>query len=140
MNSCAFLPILFASACIIIAADAQSSNEVVRLEGRVAQLPGTSTNLVFKTESGATYRLERNAHSEALFVDTNLLSKVLLLPGKVHEKSFEVTGNLRSIKDGKVHDLYYYCDICSISTSVPGLCHCCREPSVLTETPTNERR
>ena len=73
--------------------------------------------------------------SEALFLDTNLWSKVLLLTGKPHDKSFEVTGNLHSIKNGKVQELFYYCDVCSISTSRPGLCACCREPVVLTEKP-----
>ena len=113
-------------------------NEIRRLQGHVSQVPGTGTNLVFKTDVGAIYKLKRNPMSEALFLDTNLWSKVLLLTGKVQEKSFEITGNLRSIKNGKVYELFYYCDICSISSSLPGLCQCCREPSVLTEKPVDE--
>ena len=111
-----------------------ATNEVVRLQGRVSQVAGAGINLVFKTDS-ATFNLLRNPMSEALFLDTNLWSKVLLLTGKPHDKSFEVTGNLHSIKNGKVQELFYYCDVCSISTSLPGLCACCREPVVLTEKP-----
>jgi hypothetical protein len=123
--------LLFATA--LLAHAASRTNEIVRLQGRVSQAPGAGTNMVFKAETGRTYNLARNPMSEALFLDTNLLSKVLLLSGKVHDKSFELTKNLRSVKNGKVYELYYYCDVCSISTSTPGLCQCCREPTVLTE-------
>ena len=80
--------------------------------------------------------------SLALFVDTNLQSKSLLLKGRVQAgtqragtQRFEVTGNLRSIRDGKIHELYYYCDICAIKGSDPGPCMCCREPVYLVEEP-----
>jgi hypothetical protein len=129
--------LLFATALLVTRA-APPTNEIVRLQGRLSQAPGAGTNMVFKTETGQTYKLKRNPMSEALFLDTNLLSKVLLLSGKVQDKSFEVTRNLRSVKNGKVYDLYYYCDVCSISTSAPGLCQCCREPTVLTETPVSK--
>jgi hypothetical protein len=109
------------------------TNEVVRLPGRVSQLPGPGTNLVFKIDSGKQLKLARTPQAEALFLDTNLWSRVLLLTGKEHDKSFEVTGNLHSIKNGKVYELFYYCDVCSIASSTPGLCQCCREPTVLTE-------
>lgn len=108
------------------------TNEVVKLEGRVSP---RGTNLIFQVTGGEAYQVVRNNMSEALFVDTNLLSKVLVLTGKTNSHSFEVTGNLRSIKNGKLHELYYYCDICSIQSSLPGLCQCCREPSVLVEEP-----
>ena len=91
----------------------------------------------FRTESGAFYSLVRTPLSEALLTDTNLHSKNLVLKGRTFPKSqlFEVTGNLHSIRDGKLNELYYYCDICSIKGSVPGPCLCCREPVHLVEEP-----
>ena len=91
----------------------------------------------FKTENGAFYSLVRTRMSEALLADTNLHSKVLLLKGRVFPKTqlFEVTGNLHSLRDGKLNELYYYCDICSIKSSTPGPCMCCREPVHLVEEP-----
>jgi hypothetical protein len=74
--------------------------------------------------------------SMALFTDTNLQARTLLLKGNMRSgpaSDFEVTGNLRSIRDGKVHELYYYCDICAIKGSDPGPCACCREPVHLVE-------
>ncbi len=112
-----------------------AANENLKLEGHVTPSQGSGTNLVFHTDSGVSYNLKRTPASEALFLDTNIWPKLLLLNGRLQTNSFEVIGNLRSIKDGKVQDLFYYCDVCSIATSVPGLCACCREPTVLTEKP-----
>jgi hypothetical protein len=122
--------ILLATALPLFAA-----NEILKLQGHVAPTPGPRTNLFFRTDSGSSYSLKRTPASEALFIDTNLWPKHLLLAGKLLDNSLEVTGNLRSIKNGQVHELFYYCDVCSISTSAPGLCACCREPTVLTEKP-----
>ena len=111
---------------------------VVEIQGRVAPGPGGSPNpLYFKTVAGPSYTLVSNQMSTALFVDTNLQSKLLLLKGRIENSTrrFEVTGNLRSIRNGKVHELYYFCDICVIKTSDPGPCMCCREPVYLVEEP-----
>lgn len=35
---------------------------------------------------------------------------------------------LQSWKSGKLHDLYYFCDICYITAFKPGPCECCQEP------------
>ena len=101
---------------------------VVELKGKV-QRAEEKTNLEFRTAEGAVYELKRDNMSEALFADTNLHAKILLLKGRVVEdgKGFKVTGNLHSLKAGKRHELFYYCDICAITTSTPGLCLCCRE-------------
>jgi hypothetical protein len=128
----------FLSASGILLATALSLSavtEILKLQGHVAPTPGPGTNLVFRTDSGSSYSLKRTPASEALFVDTNLWPKHLLLGGKLLDNSFEVIGNLRSVKNGQVHELFYYCDVCSIATSAPGLCACCREPTVLTEKP-----
>lgn len=123
--------VLSASVCLR-AADTET-NKVVELEGRVLPVRG-STNLQFRTDSGK-FKLLYTREGRALFADTNLHAKVLLLKGRVRpkEKAFEVTGNLHSIRDGKVYEVYYYCDICAVAASGPGPCVCCREPVVLTE-------
>ena len=93
------------------------------------------THAAFRTESGDIYTLLSNRLSSALFLDTNLQSKTLLLGGRVlpATRTFEVTRNLRSVRDGKVHELFYYCDICSIIGIEPGECMCCRETVRLVE-------
>ena len=112
-----------------------AANSTIELRGKV--VPGTNQPNVFKTDSGTVYNLVSNRMSLALLIDTNLQSKTLVLKGRTQTATnlFEVTGNLRSIRDGKLCDLFYFCEICTIYGIEPGLCSCCREPVVLVERP-----
>ena len=91
-----------------------------------------------KTEEGEYYTLLRTSLAEALFVDEQLHEKDLVINGRVFPKTqlLEVTRFL-SIRDGVLHDLYYYCDTCYIRTVAPGSCDCCQAPVVLIERPLN---
>ena len=90
----------------------------------------------FKTTNGVYYTLLRTKLSEALFADQRLREKELLLTGNILPKSqiFDVT-KMKSIRNGRVYDLYYYCDICAIRTVAPGPCVCCQAPVELVEKP-----
>jgi len=90
----------------------------------------------FKTTNGVYYTLLRTKLSEALFADQRVREKELLLTGTVLPKSqiFDVTA-MKSIRNGVVCDLYYYCDICAIRTVAPGPCVCCQAPVELVEKP-----
>ena len=90
----------------------------------------------FRTTNGLYYTLLRTKLSEALFADQRLREKELLLTGNVLPKSqvLDVT-KMKSIRNGVVCDLYYYCDICAIKTVAPGPCVCCQAPVELVEKP-----
>jgi hypothetical protein len=120
------------------AAQSDTNAGAMELKGRLDLSKQAGAPVQFKTESGAVYTLISNRTSAALFTDTNLLGKTLVLKGRALEGAhrFEVSGNLRSMRAGKVHELYYYCDICSIKGSETGPCMCCREPVHLIEKPT----
>src|SRR5436190_12742452 len=97
----------------------------VEVQGRVVCLP-EEMNRVYGTElptahdhvygfraaDGSYYTLLRTKLSEALFMDERLRKKELLLKGRVLPKSqvFDVA-TFKSIVNGKVYDLYYWCDI-----------------------------
>lgn len=91
-----------------------------------------------KTTKGKYYTLLRTSLAEALFVDRQLHEKDLLLNGRVFPNTqlLEVT-RFFSIKDGVVHELYYYCDTCYIRAVAPGDCDCCQAPVVRIEKPLN---
>ena len=90
----------------------------------------------FRTVDGNYYTLLRTKYSEALFVDKRLHEKELLLKGRVFPNTRLLDSTrMRSIRNGRVNDLYYYCSICSIKTIVPGPCMCCQAPVELTEKP-----
>ena len=41
--------------------------------------------------------------------------------------------DMKSVHNGVVYDLFYYCDICAIKTLSPGPCMCCQGPVKLVE-------
>jgi len=92
--------------------------------------------LGFKTTEGKVYKLTKTRFSEALFLDKRLHEKELLLKGNASAdaKSFDAL-TIRSIKNGVVHDLYYWCEICAIESVSPDICGCCRMPVELVEKP-----
>ena len=98
---------------------------------------------VFKTDSGKTLALFRSITSEALFVDERLHTRHLEVTGGLRH---EVTAGLRddtsievfqirSIIDGQLHDVHYWCDTCAIRANSPGPCWCCYQPFEFRETP-----
>lgn len=94
----------------------------------------------FKTDGGKHYTLLRTRYSEALFVDPRLREKELILKGRLFPDTrvFDVS-RMRSMRNGVVCDLYYYCNVCSIKTIAPGPCLCCQEPVELVEKPVSEK-
>jgi hypothetical protein len=90
----------------------------------------------FKASDGKCYTLLEGKFSEAIFKDPRVRAKELrikarLLPGsQVLEMTY-----FRSVKDGVVQDLYYYCEVCAIKTVSPEICACCQSPVELIEKP-----
>ena len=93
----------------------------------------------FKTTDGKYFTLLRNKYSEALFVDKQVREKELILKGRTFPKTqvLEVS-RMRSVKNGVVQDLFYYCAICAIEMISPGKCDCCQGPVELVERPLQE--
>ncbi len=128
------------------------ARQLVELRGKVvclpeemhrlhqASLPSAHDHLYgFKSVEGKYYTLLRTKYSEALFVDHRFREKELLLKGRVFPDTqiFEPT-TIRSIRNGIVQDIYYYCDVCDIQAVVPGPCECCQGPTELVEKPLGE--
>src|ERR1051325_6320477 len=90
----------------------------------------------FQAQDGEIYTLLRTKFSEALFEDDRVRVKQLLLKGRVfpHSHLFEVT-RTRSVRNGTVYDLHYFCSVCNIESVSPGPCACCQGPVELVETP-----
>lgn len=109
------------------------AEEMHRLHG--ADLPTDHPHVFgFKTTESKYYTLLRTKLSEGLFVDAELRKRELILKGRLFPDSqiFEMN-SIRSVKDGVVYDVFYWCDVCAIQTLKPGECMCCQAPVVLKE-------
>ena len=157
MKSGGFIVLLFVASQMALAAGERTplrsltnSAPAIELRGKVVCLSEEMQRLYgapvldkhqhdygFKADNGFYYSFLRTPLSEGVLTDTNLQSKTLLIKARVFPKTqiLEITGNLHSVRNGKLNELYYYCDVCSIKSSSPGPCMCCREPVHLVEEP-----
>jgi rubrerythrin len=65
---------------------------------------------------------------------------------RVRQRDLQITARLRagdqlelikvqSVKEGKLYDLFYFCEVCNIRAYAPGPCPCCRNEMEFRETP-----
>jgi hypothetical protein len=70
------------------------------------------------------------------FKDKRLLNRPMRLTGRLVPGSQLIQViNVHSYKDGKLHDIYYWCDICTIKGFENTICDCCGAPMELREVP-----
>ncbi len=142
------LSAVFASLLLNIAAADTNTTELLA-RGRIVNVvegqrqtndpaPVVTSGLLwgFKTKEGRTYILQRGKFSEAIWLDERIRNRELELRLRLSPKSpaAEVLA-LRSVKDGVLQDLYYYCDVCVIKSVSPEPCYCCQGPVELVEKP-----
>jgi len=89
-----------------------------------------------KTTDGKIHPLLPTESAAAVWMDERFRQREL----QITARSFPGTNHIEVIKiqswlNAKLHDLYYYCDICAITAFKPGPCECCQEPIEFRETP-----
>lgn len=123
----------------------------VQLQGRVVclheelhdryglSMPTEHTHVYgFKASDGKLYLLLENNLSGAIFQDKRVRNQELILSTWLFPESNIIDViSIKSIKEGKLHDLYYYCFICAIRTAAPGPCMCCQDEVEFIEKPLN---
>lgn len=92
--------------------------------------------LALVTDDGKTYPIIKDDGSRMFFKDRTLLDRPMRLTGRLLPQTglLQVVA-VQSVLKGELHDLYYWCDVCSIRTFEPGACGCCGDPLVRKETP-----
>ena len=105
------------------------------------ELPGGHGHIwALRTANGDLYTILPGRYAEGIFQDERIRAKELQVRARVLPKSqaIEIL-TVYSVRDGVVHDLYYYCDICAIKSVSPEICACCQGPVELTEKPLSQR-
>jgi hypothetical protein len=75
----------------------------------------------------------------AIWMDERVRQRDLQVTARIFPATdFIEVIKLQSWRNGKLHNLYYFCDVCNISTHKPGLCVCCHEPVEFRETPAED--
>jgi hypothetical protein len=92
--------------------------------------------LALAADDGKIYPLIKDDGSRMFFKDAKLLRRPMRITGRLHPQSqmLQVI-NVHSYVKGQLHDIYYWCDICSIKAFEAGPCGCCNAPLVFREVP-----
>jgi hypothetical protein len=92
-----------------------------------------------KTAEGKFYPFLPADLAAAIYEDERFRQRELQVTARTFaELPFIEIIKLQSVKWGRVFDLYYFCEVCNITTHKPGACECCQDPVVFTETPVKE--
>jgi hypothetical protein len=73
--------------------------------------------------------------SAAIFTDQRVRQRELQVTAQSTVKHQLEIIRVQSIREGKLYDLYYFCELCNIRAYAPGLCPCCRNEMEFRETP-----
>ena len=92
--------------------------------------------LALVTDEGKMYPLVKDDGARMFFKDARLLNRPMRLTGRLVPGSelLQVV-NVHSYKEGKLHEVFYWCDICSIRGYELHKCDCCGGPMDLREEP-----
>ena len=87
-------------------------------------------------DDGKVYPLIKDDGSRMFFKDKTLLNRPMRLTGRLVPGSqmLQVV-NVHSYLKGQLHDVYYWCDTCSIRAYELGKCGCCGDIMELREVP-----
>jgi hypothetical protein len=91
--------------------------------------PPPDATHVLVADDGKIYPLVKDAGSRMFAKDKRLLNRPMRLTGRLDAKSQTLQVlNVHSLKDGKLHEVYYWCDICTIKGFENTICDCCGAP------------
>lgn len=94
----------------------------------------TNPRFGFASKDGKLYRFPQTDSMITVFTDSRVRERELQITARLRESNQLETIKVQSIKDGKLYDIYYFCDICNIRAYTPGLCPCCRNELEFRET------
>ncbi len=118
------------------------TGKVIRLADVVARAGGKLDAdaapfwLALQTDEGKLHPLVKDGGSRLFFKDPALLNRPMQLQGRLvpHSSLLRVT-LARSLRNGRLCEVYYWCDICSIKRGEKMVCECCGGPMTLHEEP-----
>ncbi len=99
---------------------------------------GTEGLFALRTPEGKVYRFLPEDAKTAMFQDPRVRQRLLQIRGRLTSTNALEIIKIRSLREGRLHDLYYRCEVCHITAFDPGPCWCCQDDFEFRETPADE--
>jgi rubrerythrin len=89
----------------------------------------------FATKDGKLIKFMPADAMAAMFTDLRVRQRELQITARLRAADQLELIKVQSVKEGKVYDIFYFCEVCNIKAYAPGLCPCCRNELEFRETP-----
>jgi hypothetical protein len=89
--------------------------------------------------AGRLHEFSLDDPSAAVFTDPRVRQRELQVTAQPTAKGQLELIRVQSVREGKLYDLYYFCELCNIRAYAPGLCPCCRNEMEFRETPATDQ-
>ncbi|HEY7546738.1 MAG TPA: hypothetical protein VID27_17735, partial [Blastocatellia bacterium] len=96
----------------------------------------SAIHFALESKDGKLYRFLPTDVLTAMFADERVRQMELQITGLLRAKDQLEIVKVQAVKDGVLHDVYYYCYVCNITAYAPGPCVCCGKDVELIVTPT----
>lgn len=125
----------------------QGSREEIRIRGRIVCLSASGPavperdcspspgDFALRTQGGKLYRFRASDAKTEMFLDTRVRERELEVVVWLEPPDQVEIIKVYSVRDGKLHDVYYYCEVCLITAYGGGPCWCCQEEFEFREVP-----
>jgi hypothetical protein len=116
----------------------------IAIEGRVicvdsgrTEIPCASEaqDFALRTERGELFFFDRNDAKSPMFQDPRVRERTLHVKAWTRDDDYLDIIKVFSRKNGRLHDLHYYCSVCSITAFAGGPCWCCQQEFEFREVP-----
>jgi hypothetical protein len=92
-------------------------------------------NYELLTGEGRRYKFSPDDVIVPIFTESRVRKLELQITALQHADNLLELIKVLAVKEGKLYDIYYFCDLCNITAYGPGPCPCCFEPFVFIEKP-----
>ena len=112
---------------------------LVILRGRIncvdQSCDSASRAFEFAATGGKLYTFVEGDELALIFRDARVRSRELQITARLRAQDRLEIIKVKSIVNGQLHDLYYFCEVCNITAYGPGPCPCCRNELEFFEKP-----
>jgi hypothetical protein len=96
-----------------------------------------SVNYQLLASDGKRFQFSPDDLIVPIFTESRVRRMELQIQALLHEKNLLELEKVQAVKEGKLYDIYYFCEVCNITAYGPGPCPCCYEPFHFIEKPAN---
>jgi hypothetical protein len=142
-------------AFIMSTKSAERDAKNIQLDGKIVPLSGLLEKfgsrldseaaphwLALVTKDDKVYPLIKDDGSRLFFADPRLQNRTMRVTGRLFQDTHLLQVlSVNSLKDGKLYEIYYWCDVCSIRRNeLLKSCDCCGGPMELKEEPVKKEK